>query len=291
MNNQEVLKVLASLAQETTEQNPLKGYTITSTEVMDEAPLYKQLSKQLIELETTTDYTVEQVQPIRELAEKMLLKIDEKAELLMRCEWLEVMKSIEQDIFAYNSLESLQTAKRQLGRVQTCPLKNELKAKLNELEAQFATAKVLSDKEQLVEDIFATGNETFINLGTAGREFVLDEVLKETPSVELAIAKAEALEAQVKAAKQSANVEALKAKLQALPLVHLANVPAEYEKEILKKLLDQPTWNGLFNLDLLIRQYTAQVEKLHNPVQEGIFDTLVLDDKVIERFGVQQVQL
>lgn len=152
------------------------------------------------------------------------------------------------------------------------------------------TTKVLSAKEQLVEDIFATGNETFINLGTAGREFVLTEVLKETPSVELAIAKAEALEAQVKAAKQSVNVEELKANLESLPLVHLVNVPAEYEQEILQKLLDQPTWNGLFNLDLLIRQYTVQVEKLHNPVQEGIFDTLVLDAKVIERLGVQQVQ-
>ncbi|BAK17770.1 succinate dehydrogenase/fumarate reductase, flavoprotein subunit [Solibacillus silvestris StLB046] len=289
MNNQELLNVLASLAQETTEQDPLKGYTVTSTEVMDEAPLYKQLSKQLIELETTTDYTVEQVQPIREFAEKMFLNIDEKAELLMRCDWLEVMKSIEQDIVTYNSIESVNAAKRQLGKVQTCPLKNELKVKLDELEAQFATAKVLSAKEQLVEDIFATGNKTFINLGTGGREFVLAEVLKATSSVELAIAKAEALEVQVQAAKHSTNVEELKAKLETLPLVHLANVPVEYEQEVLQKLLDQPTWNGLFNLDLLIRQYAVQVEKLRNPVQEGIFDTLVLDDKVIERLGIQQI--
>lgn len=290
MNNQELLTIFASLGQETTEHDPLKGYTLTSTEVMDEAPLYKQLSMQLIELETTTDYTVEQVQPIHEIAEKMFLNIDEKAELLMRCEWLEVMKAIEKDIATYNSLESVQTAKRQLGRVQTCPLKNELKAKLDELEGQFATTKVLSVKEQLVEDIFATGNETFINLGTAGREFVLTEILKETPSVELAIAKAEALEAQVQSAKQSTNVDELKSNIEALPLAHLANVPVEYEQEVLQKLLDHPTWNGLFNLDLLIRQYTAQVEKLHNPVQEGILQTLVLDDKVIERLGVQQVQ-
>lgn len=291
MNNQALLTISASLAQETTEQEPLKGYTVTSTEVMDEAPLYKQLSRQLIELETTTDYTVEQVQPIREIAEKMFINIGEKAELLMRCEWLEVMKAIEQDIATYNSLDNVQAAKRQLGRVQTCPLKNELKAKLDELEARFATTKVLSAKEKLVEDIFATGNETFINLGTAGREHVLTEVLKETPSVELAIAKAEALEAKVQAIKQSANVEELKSKLESLTLVNISNLSTEYEQEVFQKLLDHPTWNGLFNLDLLIRQYTAQVEKLHNPVQEGIFDTLVLNDQVIERLGVQQVQL
>lgn len=289
MNNQEILSTVSLLAQEIMEQDPLKGYTVTSTEVMDEALLYKQLSKQLIQLETTTDYTVEQVHPIREIVEKMLLNIDEKAELLMRCEWLEVMKAIEQDITTYNSLESVKAAKRQLGRVQTCPLKNELMDQLEELEARFATTKLLSKKEQLVEDIFTTGNGTFINLGTAGREHVLAEVFKETPSVELAIAKAGALEVQVQAAKQSTNVGELKAKLQALPLVHLANVPAEYEQEVLQKLLEQPTWNGLFNLDLLIRQYTTKVEKLHKPVQEGIFATLVLDDKVIERLGVQQV--
>lgn len=73
--------------------------------------------------------------------------------------------------------------------------------------------------------------------------------------------------------------------------MHLANLSAEYEQEVFQKLLDQPTWNGLFNLDVLIRQYTAQVEKLHNPVQEGIFDTLVLNDSVIEQLGVQQVEL
>lgn len=95
MNNQELLTIFASLAQETTEQDSLKGYTVTSTEVMDEVPLYKKLSKRLIELETTTDYTVEQVEPIRETAEKMLLNIEEKAELLMRCEWLVTMKDVE----------------------------------------------------------------------------------------------------------------------------------------------------------------------------------------------------
>lgn len=62
---------------------------------------------------------------------------------------------------------------------------------------------------------------------------------------------------------------------------------AEYEQEVFQKLLDQPTWNSLFNLNVFIRQYTAQVEKLHNPVQEDIFDTQVLDDKVVEQLGVK----
>lgn len=49
-------------------------------------------------------------------------------------------------------------------------------------------------------------------------------------------------------------------------------------EEIIQMLVDKPKWNNLFNLDLLIRQYI---------VQEAIFDTLLLDGKIIGRLGVQ----
>lgn len=289
MNNQELLTIFASLAQETTEQDPLKGYTVTSTEVMEEAPLYKQLSKQLIELETTTDYTVEQVQPIREIAEKMFLNIDEKVELLMRCDWLVTMKDVEGRIDQLATVEDVQSDKRQLGRVQTCPLKNKLKAKLEELEEQLAMTKVLSAKEQLVEDIFATGNETFINLGSAGRNYVVEEVLVGDGKVETAIAKAKELEASVQAAKQSSSIAVLRQALQQLPLHNFKNIPMEHEEEVLQNLIDNANWNGLFQLDLQIKHTVAQVYRKHNPVQEGAMTTLVMDEKVMEQLGVQQL--
>lgn len=262
-----------------------------SIEVKDEQKVYKDLSMQLVTLETTLDYSLQRVKEIEVMAKQMMIAIDEKKELLMRCDWLVTMLEVKIGMESISSLEDVKSARTKLSRVQTCQLKRQLMEQLAQKEEQLESVEVvLSSKDALVEVIFETGNETFINLGTAGREFVLEKVLSEQPSVELAIAKAEAIEAQVQAAKQSANVEELRAKLVPLPLANLANVPAEYEQEVLQKLLDQPTWNGLFNLDLLIRQYTVQVEKLHNPVQEGIFDTLVLDDKVIERLGVQQVQ-
>lgn len=145
------------------------------------------------------------------------------------------------------------------------------------------TTETLSAKEQLIEDIFATGNETFINLGTAGREYVLQQ----SPSVELAIAKAEALEEQVQVAKKATTVEELKAKLEELPLINLAKIPVMYEQEILEKVMAQPKWNGLFHLDLLLRQWTTQVKNLHAPVQEGTLETLVVDEKIAERLGMQ----
>lgn len=283
MEHHQLFTVCATLAQELNEQNSLEDHIITTKEAMDEASLYKKLSQQLIELETMTNYNVEQIQPIREMVEKMFVAMEEKSELLMRCDWLEVMKAVEQNIATHESLESVQAAKRQLARVQTCPLKTKLKAQLEQLESQFVTTETLSAKEQLVEDIFATGNETFINLGTAGREYVLQQ----SPSVELAIAKAEALEEQVQVAKKAMTAEELKAKLEELPLINLAKIPAMYEQEILEKVMAQPKWNGLFHLDLLIHQCTTQIKKSYMPVQEGALETLVVDEKVVERLGLQ----
>lgn len=60
-----------------------------------------------------------------------------------------------------------------------------------------------------------------------------------------------------------------------------------YEQEILEKVMAQPKWNGLFHLDLLLRQWTTQVKNLHAPVQEGTLETLVVDEKIVERLGMQ----
>lgn len=262
--------------------------SISYTETLDEERYYKDLSKKLFELETKIEYNVDQVQVICEQVEKMFLRLDEKAELLMRCVWLVAMSEVKNEMHKIASLEDIKLARTKLNRVQTCPLKKQLIDQLAQIEAKLEPIEVvLTSKDALVEAILETGNKTFINLGTTGREYVLTEICKVIPSVELAISKAEVLETQVQAAKESTTVKELKAKLEVLPLKHLVKVPAEYEQEVLQKLLDQSTWNGLFNLDLLIRQFTAQIEKIYKPVQEGVLQSLVLDEKVIEQLGLQ----
>jgi len=288
MNNQELLTIFATLAQETTEQDPLIGYTVTSTEVMDEATLHKQLSKQLIELETTIEYTVEQVQSIREIAEKMFLNIDEKAELLMRCEWLVMMKDVEGSMEQLATNEDVQAAKHLLGRVQTCPFKNELLGKLEELGSTLALVqKKLSAEDALIEATFETGNETFINLGSFARNHIIAEVLQADGKVETVITKAKALEAQVQATIQAPSIEALEVALAELPLQHLASIEEAHKEEVSNLLFANKNWQSLFNLDLQIRNTANQVYRKHNPVQKGAMTTLVMDEKVMEQLGVQ----
>ncbi|QSB12315.1 hypothetical protein JTI58_12180 [Lysinibacillus fusiformis] len=259
-------------------------------EVVEEMALYQQLSKQLSELEVMVDYTDSQVKTIQVLVEKMMIRLDEKEELLMRCEWLITMKDIEGCLDQLTTLEAVKVTRAQLGRVQTCPLKNELQQKLEALEAQLTPVeKQLSPKEALVEAIFMTGNETFMNLGSAGRNHIVEEVVKGDGKVETAIAKAEALEASVQATKQSSSIAVLRQALQQLPLQNFKTIPVEHEAEVLQKLLDNANWNGLFLLDLQIKHTTAQIYRKYNPIQEGVLTTLILDEKVKEKLGVQQL--
>ncbi|MCS5502054.1 hypothetical protein NY607_13040 [Lysinibacillus sp. A4] len=259
-------------------------------EAVNEMALYQQLSKQLSELEVVVDYKTLQVKSIKVQVEKMIISLDEKEELLMRCDWLITMKDIEGRLDQLTTLEVIKANHAKLSRVQTCPLKKELQQKLEALEAQLTpVVKQLSSKEALVEAIFATGNESFINLGSAGRNYVVEEVVKGDGKVETAIAKVKELEASVQAAKQSGSVVLLRQALQTLPLHNFKTIPVEYEEEVLQTLLNNANWNGLFQLDLQIKHTAAQVHRKHNPVQEGAMTTLVIDKKVMEQLGVQQL--
>lgn len=264
-----------------------------SISVHDEQKLYKDLSQQLIQLETSLDYSLKEVIEIEAMAKQMMIAIDDKQELLMRCGWLVTMAEVKQEMDQIVSLEEIQTARSKVSRVQTCPLKKQLMEQLDQKEAQLEPVEtVLSTKDALVEAIFETGNTTFINLGTAGREYVLDEILANGKgTIDEAIANAESLEASVQAAKQSNSVAELSQALEALPLKHFEIIPTEHKEEVLQNLLDNANWKGLFQLDLQIKNTATQVNRKYAPVQEGPMTTLVMDNKVIERLGVQQVQL
>lgn len=73
------------------------------------------------------------------------------------------------------------------------------------------------------------------------------------------------------------------------PNINFKTIPEEHEEEVLQSLLDNANWNGLFHLDLQIKQLATQVHRKYNPVQEGALTTLVMNEKVMEQLGVQQL--
>lgn len=262
---------------------------VVSIGIQDEQNLYNDLSKKLIVLEKSLDYSLEAVNEVKEAAKQIIIAIDDKQELLMRCDWLITMLDVKNRINHLASLKEVDDAYKKLIRVQTCPLKNELMKQLDELKKKFEKEETaLSAKETLIESIFETGNKTFINLGTTGRDAIIEEVLNGDGKVETAIAKAEELEASVQFTKKYKTIGELKTALEKLPLKHYRNIPEESEAEVLQKLLDNSNWNGLFHLDRLIYQYTMQVKQLHEHKQDGIQATLVVNDKLIKQFGLQQ---
>lgn len=256
--------------------------------VQDEQQIYTNLSHRLIEIEKRIEIEWELVFAIEGEARQMMLLLDEKNELLMRCNWLNRLYDAKEKITTVSTMSEVKRLQASIRMVQTCPLKSKLIDELKNLEQMLdvETAQ-LSDEDTLNEAIFNTGSQVFINLGTVGRSAVLEEVLNSDGQVHTAIAKAEELEALVQDAKQCDTVETLQKAFQSLPLGNLVAIPAEYEEEVLQKLLDNPIWNGLFHLDRLIHQYTAQIVRLHEPEQEGIQTTLDVNEKIIKRLGLQ----
>lgn len=286
-----ILSLPSSVA--TSEQVPVPSVLsgAVSIEVQDEQKVYKYLSKQLIELETMLDYPLPTVNEIKEMAKQMMIFIDEKQELLMRCGWLVTMSEIKKEMDKINSLEDIKSVRMMLARVQTCPLKKQLIEQLTQKEAQLEPVEVVqSSKDTFKKAIFESGNETFINLGSAGRGYVLEEVLSHgNNTIEEAITKAEKLETSVQAAKQSSSLTELRQALETLPLQNFKNIPSEYEEEVLQTLLDNANWNGLLQLDIQIKHIVSQVCCKYKPVQAGPTTTLVMDEKMIEKLGVQQL--
>lgn len=282
--------IISTVANNGNENTTTFLQTATFTTVYDEELLYKNLSKQLISIEVTIDFSVNQVEMIREQALGMFQLIDEKKELLIRCDWLLTMKEIEGQLPLLDSLEVIQAAKYQLSKIQTCPLKKKLIQKLVDLEEQFRSIqKQLSPQDVLEEAVFETGNETFINLGIAGRKKVIEEALAGDGKVETAIAKAEELEAKVTSLKNVNSIDEFRQVLQGLPLQYFSTTPSKYEEEVLQYLIDNPYWNGLFQLGLQIKHTATQVQRKHKPVQERAMTTLVVDEKVIELLGVKHL--
>ncbi|MFD0942924.1 hypothetical protein [Savagea faecisuis] len=268
----------------------------TFTESADEGKLYNDLNERLITLEVSLTIDREVLNTIEDDAKELRLLVDEKEEVLMRIDWLERLDKVQQGLEDVQTKEEAQKLLRLIAPCQTSPLKNELKLELETLVESLPSEQVeevqMTDAEVLMEKAVEEAGDTFINLGKAGRDSVIADVLDQygkNASIDVVQELTQTLEQRVKALKEVKESSELIEQLDSLPLQHLANIPTEYEEEVLEKLLITPNWNGLFHLDRLILQYTKQIEHQHTPVQEGVQATLVMNDGLMKQLGVQKV--
>lgn len=266
----------------------LKGVKVF--EVKDEALVYKDLSSRLIDIETKIDIEQEKVTEIETEAKQMMLAIDEKQELLMRCQWLFSLCTVKEQIDSITTMNELKSLSSKISSVQTCPLKKELMEQLSALEQTLEPEVVEhSAKDAIIEAVFEEGNETFINLGKVGRDHVLDTLFASDSAVtvEQVIAASEELEQSVEHLKGINYLEHFDAAITKLPLASLERLTEDHRKEVVQELHENAKWNGLFSLDRMVLQLIKQFERnatAEQAIAPSIQETISINDELMEQF-------
>lgn len=236
----------------------LEEVTLTYTENTNEEKLYKELSHRLIELERSLEVNKEELQSISELANSFQTSMDEKEEILLRIDWLNRLYRVKEEVTEIDTNEKAKQLRRLLSPVQTCPLKKQLMGEIEKLEKSFPEEKVpVTLEQQLMERAIEEVGADFINLGKAGREYVVAEAINEngefatvTHIKDLTLT----LEKSVERLKKCNSQAELVSQLEQLPLRLFNSLDANRKAAIAEHLCEIKKWNGLAALDRMIIQ-------------------------------------
>lgn len=245
---------------------PTKGVRFTFTGSIDESNLYNDINKRLSILETSLEIDKEELNAIQQENDNFRVSIDEKEEVMLRIDWLRRLYEVKEVIQSVETKEHAEQLRRKITSVQTCPLKNELMATLESLAQSLPSEQTeqsqLSPEQELMEKAIVEAGDAFINLGRAGREYVVTKVIEEfgkdvpVASIQEAVS---ALEEQVARLAGIDDVEELQTQLETLPLSNYSRLSSERKQTVAEKLIENRQWKGLASLDRLIHQLDAKL--------------------------------
>lgn len=255
------------------EAKPLDGITVSSQDVhftyienMDERKIYNDINKKLSILETSLEIDKEELNRIKQETDSFRVYLDDKAEVLLRIDWLQRLYKVKENLPSVDSKEAAERLRKTIASVQTCPLKNELMATLESLAQSLPSEQTeqsqLSPEQELMEKAIVEAGDAFINLGRAGREYVVTKVIEEfgkdvpVASIQEAVS---ALEEQVARLAGIDDVEELQTQLETLPLSNYSRLSSERKQTVAEKLIENRQWKGLSSLDRLIHQLDAKL--------------------------------
>lgn len=255
----------------------------TSTAVSDEIALYNDLNARLIDLEMALEINADALQAITEDTSKMVIRWDEKEELLLRINWLNRLHKVQQEINDVTTYEHVKKLRSHISSCQTSPLKKQLQDRLDDLLARLPQEVIeKTATEKLMELAIEQAGDDFINLGKAGREYVVKDSLKKfgedvpVASIQEAVS---ALECQVDSLAEIEDVQTLQNQLEALPLSNYPHLTAERKQTVAEQLVENKQWKGLASLDRLIHRLdaklsTEEVENMKQSMDDGIATAL-----------------
>lgn len=245
-----------------------KDFEFTYTASVDEKKLYKDISMRLIALEKSQDVNKKELEAINHMVEGFQIAIDEKEEILLRIDWLHRLYKVKEEIEFVDTKEKVYALQTVIATVQTCPMKNELMAELNSLEQSLPSgvedSEMLSSEQLLMEKAIEEAGDVFINLGKAGREFVIADVLNQfgdDSSIANVKECAIALEKRVESLSEVSERIELITHLEQLPLPTFTVLEAERKEKIMDHLIETSKWNGLTSLDRNIAQLDKAITK------------------------------
>lgn len=258
----------ASTAQQLSEVSKLNcEFEFTITESIDEKKLFDTINTKLIALETKIEIDIVELNAISKMVEEFRIAIDEKEELHLRIDWLKRLYQAKEEIQAVDNKEKAKRLRKLIISVQTCPLKQQLLSKLDELEQSLneenAILAEFSREQQLMEKAIKEAGDVFINLGKVGREFVIASVLQqfgERTSMDSVKENAVAIEQRVTMLAELNDPDEMISCLKQLPLSSFNQLKTSIKEEIAKRLIDHNKWNGLSALDRQI----VHLEKVIN---------------------------
>lgn len=264
-NVMELPNVPVTYANELTDDISLKpnDIFITVTEKQDEKSLYKQLSNRLLELEKSLELDYKELNAIQQSTNNFMIEMEYKDSILTRIDWLYNLYEAWEKINNIATLQQAEQIKKSIAVVQTCPLKNKLKQKLETMINSMQTTEY-SQEEALMNLAIDQAGEEFINLNSAAREFIITELVRNYHDEDI-IQKVQKyttfLNQQSIELKQLQNEEEFKERLQQLPLEDYHSIPAARINFIVPELMTKKAWDGLATLDYLIIQMNRVLKK------------------------------
>lgn len=271
-----------------------KKFNYTSMAVSDEMALYNAINVRLIELEKALEIDTAVLQSIIEDTSKMMIQLDEKEELFLRINWLERLLKVEQEIDDVETYDQANELHRYIFNCQTSPLKKQLQDRLEELLATLPQEVIeKTDAEILMEKAIENAGDDFINLGKAGREHVINDLLEKfgedvpVASIQEAVS---ALEHEVNALSEIEDVQGLQDQLETLPLSNYPRLSLERKQIVVEQLIENRQWKGLSSLDRLVRQLDAKLsateeQEMMKSMESGF--ATALDFNQLEGLAIQ----
>lgn len=273
-----------------------EGFYYTVTAAMDETPIYQELNQRLTQLETSTDIQEEELQAIEQTSTVLVISVEAKEEVQLRVDWLKRLYEVKGALSTVSTSKEIERLRALLSPVQTCPLKTELLTKLNRLAethpAEVKTAS-LTVHDRVMDFAIEHAGDGFINLGKAGREHVINDLLEKfgedvhVASVQEAVV---ALERQIADLAEIEDTQTLQTQLEVIPLSNYSNMSCKRKQMVAEELIEDRQWKGLASLDRIIRQLDSKftaTEKQEELETINDYSSVVLDVKHLDSGKIQ----